>query len=315
MHRSPTSPTLYVEYSRKKEEMFIESDYSQILQRVAQHALDGAKILYGKYVNRVETPVTRDSGEKVRISTSAGERMEADEVIMTTPLGWLQVNQPSFHPPLPERLARAINNITLSHLEKVYIKFPKAFWISEAEHLSISSSTFPGYVTWLSPTYAQDTNPQAWPQEIWECSTSAPPHNHPTILFYLYGDCSRHIVNAIHGLPQSSQFTFLANFFAPYFSKLPNYSASNPDCSPEKILATEWLKDELSGNASYCNFQVGIEEGDRDVERIREGCVERRMWFCGEHCAPFEETGTVTGAFLSGERIAGRVVELYSTNK
>lgn len=45
------------------------------------------------------------------------------------------------------------------------------------------------------------------------------------------------------------------------------------------------------------------------LERIREGLGERRIWFAGEHAAPVEEMGTVTGAYLSGDGAARRVLK------
>ena len=35
------------------------------------------------------------------------------------------------------------------------------------------------------------------------------------------------------------------------------------------------------------------------------------LWFAGEHTAPFVALGTVTGAYWSGEAVAGRIVEAY----
>lgn len=75
----------------------------------------------------------------------------------------------------------------------------------------------------------------------------------------------------------------------PYISLLPNYEATNPQCVIEKILSTEWQKDELSGYGSYCNFQVGVRDASGDVDAMRRGVPERRLWFAGEHCAPFDE--------------------------
>jgi len=224
---------------------------------------------------------------------------------MTTPLGFLKTHLDMFSPPLPDRLTSAITNISLSQLEKVFITFPKVFWTDDP-----SNDTFPCYTNWLTPSYAKATNPKGWPQEIWDLSTFAPPNNHPTILFYLYGDCSRHIVNMIHGKSGEEKHRLLDDFFRPYYSLLPGYDPENLDCRPKAILATEWLKDELNGYASYCNFQVGVEEADRDVLAIREGCPDRRLWFCGEHAAPFEECGTVAGAYLSGEAVGRGIVGL-----
>lgn len=66
----------------------------------------------------------------------------------------------------------------------------------------------------------------------------------------------------------------------------------------------------MSGYGSYCNFQVGAEDASGDIEAMRYGVPERRLWFCGEHTAPFEESGTVVGAYLSGGAVAERIVKI-----
>jgi hypothetical protein len=234
-----------------------------------------------------------------------GVKMSFDEIVMTTPLGWLQQNLQRFSPALPPRLSNAINNISLSHTEKVYIEFSKVWW----NDLSADSS--PSYFNWLSPDYATDTNPHRWPQEMWDLSTSKPPHNYPIILFYTYGDCACYIINKIHGKSAEEKLALIDDFFRPYYSKLPGYDADDDSCRPTGVLATEWLKDELSGFASYCNFQIGSEASDQDVLTIQQGCPDRRLWFCGEHAAPFEECGTVAGAYLSGESVGKRISAMY----
>ena len=85
--------------------------------------------------------------------------------------------------------------------------------------------------------------------------------------------------------------------------------------------------DELAGNASYVNFQTGIEDAAGDVIALRAGCwgesdehgiadntngQRYRTWFCGEHVAPFEESGTVAGAYLSGQEAASRVIQSFA---
>ncbi|KAK0737927.1 hypothetical protein B0T18DRAFT_420854 [Schizothecium vesticola] len=288
------------------EEMFVESTFSSILQRAAKPALEKAAIRLNTLVVGVKTPESRLAGQPVIITTSTSETLSFDEVVMTSPLGWLKLHQDVFCPSLPPRLSAAITNISLSQLEKVFITFPRVFWTKGPE-----ANAFPCYTNWLTPEYATDTNPCGWPQEIWDLSTFREPNNHPTILFYIYGDCSRHIVSRIHGKSKAEKTSLVEEFFRPYYSRLPGYSPDDPDCKPKAILATEWLKDELSGFGSYCNFQVGIEEADKDVLVIREGCPDRRLWFCGEHAAPFEECGTVAGAYLSGESIGKKIAAVY----
>ncbi|KAI8965161.1 FAD/NAD(P)-binding domain-containing protein [Daldinia sp. FL1419] len=288
------------------EEVFVESNYSAILNRIAKAAIKGAEIVLNTKVVSVNTPHHDESKRKVALKTEDGGEYHFDQIVMATPLGWLQKNMDRFEPPLPSRLTSAFHNLKLAQLEKIFITFPSAFWISDAE-----TDSFPAYTNWLTPSYARDSNPHCWPQELWNLAALAGPNNHPTILFYTYGDCSRHIVNAIHGRSSAEKFAFLKDFFQSYYSRLPGYDAANEACVPKAILATEWLKDDLCGNASYCNFQVGIDEADQDILTIREGCADRGLWFCGEHAAPFEESGTVAGAYLSGQSIGERIVKLY----
>ncbi|KAK7018599.1 amino-oxidase domain-containing protein [Favolaschia claudopus] len=284
------------------EEMFVESNYSQILQRCAAPALAGAKISLNTYVEHVSTPATSDG--QVILSLADGSSLSFDHVVLSTPLGWLKRHLSAFSPPLPPRIASAVTNLGLSQLEKVFITFPAVFWTADPQ-----ANTFPCYANWLSPSYAGDTNPSAWPQEIWDLSTFAPPNNHPTLLFYLYGDCSRYIVNLIHSKPAEEKFRLLDAFFRSYYSRLPGFDSTSDACRPANILATEWLRDELNGNASYCNFPVGSESADEDVLAFRMGCADRKLWFCGEHAAPFDECGTVAGAYLSGQAAAEKVMD------
>lgn len=44
---------------------------------------------------------------------------------------------------------------------------------------------------------------------------------------------------------------------------------------------------------------------------MREGLTERGIWFAGEHVSPFVALGTVTGAWWSGEGVAGRIAGAY----
>ncbi|KAI1769434.1 FAD/NAD(P)-binding domain-containing protein [Hypoxylon sp. FL1150] len=290
------------------EEVFVESNYSAILDRIAKPAHEHAEIILNAKVNSINAPPRDKPTDKtVTLKTEDGKEYTFDHVVMSTPLGWLQKNLNCFLPSLPPRLTSAIHSLKLSQLEKVFITFPSAFWISDT-----ATDSFPAYTNWLTPSYAADTNPRGWPQEIWNLASFAAPNAHPTILFYLYGDCSRHVVESVHGKPRGERFAFLREFFYPYYSRLPGFGAASlEDREPRAILATEWLKDDLCGNASYCNFQVGVEEADRDILAIRQGCEDRGLWFCGEHAAPFEECGTVAGAYLSGESVGEKIVALY----
>lgn len=194
-------------------------------------------------------------------------------------------------------------------LQQVYISFPKAFW---AEAHEDDGRMVKGFCQWLAPKYAADSNPHRWTHEVVELSSLDPSVAHPTLLFYIYGDESVHVTSALAKLPTPGEKeAFLYAFFRPYYSRLPHYDPSSPACQPACCLATEWLRDELAGCGSYSNFQVGLEEGDRDIRAMREGLPERGLWLAGEHTAPFVALGTATGAYWSGEAVGRRIAGAY----
>ncbi|KJZ72059.1 hypothetical protein HIM_08514 [Hirsutella minnesotensis 3608] len=259
-------------------------------------------------------PDAQDGQRRVQLDVTTLQGGDAlntlyfDEVVVTCPLGWLKRNVDKFTPSLPPRLTQAIDSIGYGCLEKVYISFPKAFSLSkEGDDRKIQ-----GFVQWLSPGYASSTNPNKWTQEAVELASLAPGDAHPTLLFYTFGAQSKHLTASVAELKdQAERDRFLFDFFKPYYSRLPHYSESAEDCKPIGCLATDWLLDELAGYGSYSNFQVGLEEGDVDVETMRHGVPDRGLWFAGEHTAPFVALGTATGAYWSGESVARRIAEAY----
>lgn len=171
------------------------------------------------------------------------------------------------------------------------------------------SSHYPGFTHWLSPSYAHSTNPQEWDQQGMNFAALPGDSSQPTILFYIYGPCAKHIASLITSKTPAETDAILFNFFEPYYSHLPNYDSRNPACKPKGVLATAWASDEFAGYGSYSNFQVGLEKGDEDIEAMREGMPEEGIWFAGEHTAPFVALGTSTGAWWSGEGVAKRIVQ------
>ncbi|TGO61123.1 hypothetical protein BOTNAR_0134g00220 [Botryotinia narcissicola] len=290
---------------KKKTNIFVAGTYKNILAQVAKPALENAKIKYLTKVTRVET----NSGN-VTVFTDDGKSLEFDEVVMTTPLGWLKKNKQAFQPALPTRFLSAIDSLGYGRLEKVYITFPHAFWSNP--NLPPSAQTFDGFTQWLAPTYTRTTNPHKWHQEIVPLSSFTPENAHPTLLLYIYGEQSQLFAHTLSRLGSSAERdAFLVSFFQPYYSLLPNYEEGNADCTPLSCVGTTWVNDDLAGNGSYTNFQVGLREGDADVKVLREGVPERRLWFAGEHTAPFIALGTTTGAYWSGEAVGERMVEVY----
>lgn len=302
------------------ENLFCVGTYAKILERIAAPALRGATVRYGTVVSKIHARAQPDGPVSVTLAAT-GARLSFDELVVTCPLGWLQKNLGAFEPPLPGHLTHAINNISYGCLEKVYISFPKAFWLAPQDAATDDDDDKPangtramtGFAQWLSPRFASTTNPSRWTIEVVElASLAAPGAAHPTLLFYTYGAQSTHVVSSLAALPtQAEREKLLYKLFAPYYARLPGYSPADPDCAPSCAYATSWLADELAGGGSYANFQVGLEAGDADIRAMREGWPARGVWLAGEHTAPFVALGTATGAYWSGESVGGRVAEAY----
>ncbi|MCJ1471022.1 hypothetical protein MMC07_009670 [Pseudocyphellaria aurata] len=328
--------------------LFVANTYRAILARIASAALAKAELRLSTKATSFRYNQFQSQNPQVTITTTGPTTRLTetfDEVIVTAPLGWLKRNLAAFHPPLPPRFTTAVANTSYGRLEKVYLSFPTAFWLS-------SSQASPFCSQFLSPTYAPLQNPQKWTLGPFSLAALPASAAHPTLLFYLNGPCSMHVTSLISELqPGSTEYhSALSSFFHPYYSLLPNYNPASPNCQPAKILSTDWQHDEFAGWGSYTNFQVSAamkgsngdvngetaentrlahkedhEEGnelykgnkeceiclDRDIEALRQGCPERGIWFAGEHTAPFVALGTVTGAYWSGEAVGRKVLAAY----
>ncbi|KIH86642.1 hypothetical protein SPBR_08270 [Sporothrix brasiliensis 5110] len=318
------------------ENLFCAGTYKRVFDRLIEPVVEGATIHYGKTVSRIvstqdtpnHVPDTLPSSS-VTVVTTAGETYSFDEVVCTMPLGWLKKNAASaFEPPIPSRVSEAIASIGYGSLEKVYISFPEAFWQRPDP---ATGRSVRGFCQWLAPgVYAQPSNPEHWSLEAFDMAALPKSAAHPTLLFYTYGEQSVHIMDTLASLrdedgskstaanepsemrrPNTKQTAFLLNYFRPYFGTMPHYDPASPACQPTGIIATNWLHDDLAGNGSYSNFQVGLVRGDEDIRVMREGLPGRGVWLAGEHTSPFVALGTATGAYWSGESVGRRIAEAY----
>jgi hypothetical protein len=292
--------------------VFVAGTYRDILRRVRKDALEGEG---GRVDLRLDTEVVHfeiENNHGVTITTAAGQNERFDEVVITCPLGWLKREKERvFTPRLPPRLDQAIDNINYGRLEKLYVTFPRPFWLGDAAN----TDSYPIFTHFHDPSYVKHPSDEGWNQNVMSMAHLPGDLAHPTLLFYVYGACGTAIVKQVEGLQEhSEQYNSILEAFArPFYSKLPHFGAEAADCKPSSFLMTQWQNDRFAGNGSYCNFQVGLEEGDIDIEVMRDagGLTEKGLWLAGEHTAPFIALGTTTGAWWSGEGVAKRICARY----
>ena len=102
--------------------MFIETNYQAILAERARLPIEKADVRLNTKIVGVNSVERSAPESKISLITDSGETLHFDEVVMTTPLGWLKRNKSIFEPPLPARLEAGIDGISVGHLEKVMFR-------------------------------------------------------------------------------------------------------------------------------------------------------------------------------------------------
>ncbi|KAI9042990.1 flavin monoamine oxidase family protein [Aspergillus affinis] len=274
--------------------------HGKILDRVANTALQKATMHFNTAVTTITNSPDKD--HRVFVQTKDAHTFEFDEIVVTVPLGALNNHSIEFNPPLAPQITRAISEATYSSLEKV-----------QAWNPSRTSS----------PEYTMQSSPDSWDIEVLSLASSevfGADNTQPTLLFQLYGSCAAKLMPLIapHDPTSAEYFQIINDFFQLYYSRLPNYRATDSDCHPESVPTTNWQNDKLAGNGSYMNFTIGVEEKQKKqkseykleegIQALRHGQPERHIWLAGEHTAPFVALGTLTGAYWSGEFVAVRLL-------
>ena len=182
------------------------------------------------------------------------------------------------------------------NLEKVFLKFKRAWWLTE------SSVEPPEMYTFLPPL----TLPSTAPKQLLTMFSlaSLPVHAQPILAVYLAGSWSKYLVN--------QSLNAIADLFQThYLPSLPNYS---PDCLIVDVACTNWSNDPYA-YGSYTHVPVGSLDGVGDLRVLGKKIVglsegKGGLWFAGEH-AGTADMGTVNGAMTSGSLAAIDVLKTF----
>ncbi|CAO1604784.1 hypothetical protein XANCAGTX0491_008324 [Xanthoria calcicola] len=311
---------LYLDAGLEGDNLFVASTYENIIKNLWLPQSHGVALRLACEV----TGIANTGSIGVGVQAADGFRGLFDDVVVTAPLGWLKRNENVFTPPLTPKLSTAIRSLGYGNLDRVFIQFPEAFWnvhnletngCPERTPEKIRSPAFPIESLFLRPTYATDTNPAEWRQEIISFSGLPEPFSQPIIMFFAYGQWGRHITGLVRGMAQDCQeyHRILDDTFRPYYSKLPNYDPASHACKPLGFMSTDWQGDKFAGFGSFTNLPIGSGDCLQHFEALREGMGETRgVWFAGEHTSPPGGLGTVTGAYWSGEQVAKKVARRWN---
>lgn len=205
----------------------------------------------------------------VRVVTQT-ETIEADEVIVTLPLGVLKAGSVRFVPELPRAYRKAIGALGMGTLNKCYLRFAEPFW--------------PEDVDWLSLLGGQEGRWQEWVSLQRSLGL-------PVLLGFNAADAALSLEPLEDAAIVASAMAALRRMFGP---GIPQPSAAQ---------VTRWAADPFA-RGSYSFNALGSTPQMRD--RLAEP-PSPRLAFAGEatHRAYF---GTAHGAYLSGLVAADRLL-------
>ncbi len=209
--------------------------------------------------------------EGVSITSNKGV-LTGDRAVITLPLGVLQRDTVQFEPPLPQAKQNAINMLGFGVLNKVYLRFPDAFWQTEPEWIFSLSEKRGEWSEWFN---------------------LYPYIKKPILLAFNSGRFGQEVEKLSDDEMITQAMTVLRNL----------YGNDIPD--PEAWQITRWIDDKFA-YGSYSFPTVGANHQVRE-ELARP--VANRLFFAGE-ATESDYPATVHGAFLSGKREAERIIGL-----
>ena len=243
-------------------DVLFPNGYGELADALAQ----GLAIELGQIVEQISY---NDDG--VTIRTNQG-KFSGNRVIVTVPLGVLKKGVITFSPALPDWKMAAIRNLDMGVLNKTYLRFPTAFWDTEADligHISERKGEWTEFVNFYKYT------------------------EQPVLLGFNAGEYGRFIED----LPDEQIVAGMMQVLRTiYGENIPN---------PEAHVITRWLQDPFA-YGSYSHTPPG--GSPDDIDTLAEA-VSETLFFAGE-ATHREHPSTVHGAFLSGERAAAEILDL-----
>lgn len=234
-------------------------------QLISNYLAAGLQIKLAEVVQAIDW-----SAAGVQVITSK-QRWQADQVLVTVPLGVLKKNQLQFNPPLPSAKSAAIRTLGMGVLNKCYLRFDRAFWPDDVDWLEYISPRHGEWTEWVSLLRSTGK---------------------PVLLGFNAADQGRAIEALTDPQIVDSAMATLRTMFG---NQIP---------TPQSYQITRWASDPFS-YGSYSFLAVGATPAMRQHLAAPLG---QQVFFAGEATHP-DYAGTAHGAYLSGIAAATTILQ------
>jgi len=251
------------------QDLMLPQGYVQLVERLA----DGQQVLYGQIVQRVLY-----SQQGVTVVTNRG-RFSAKYALITLPLGVLRAKAVDFVPQLPGWKQAAIDRLQTGVWDKLFLRFPHAFWDTTKTFLFRTQPPTDRFVWWFNAALITGK---------------------PILGAFVTADVAR----TLEPLPDTEVIRQLMGVLRPWFpdQQIPN---------PIDFQRSRWASDPFA-NGVYPHLPLGATPADYDVMSLPVPYAANlpptgnRLFFAGD-ATHRQHPCSVWGAYESGLREANRI--------
>nr|WP_062202559.1 NAD(P)/FAD-dependent oxidoreductase [Demequina salsinemoris] len=241
------------------DEVVFPDGYDVLPARLAE----GLDVRLGEVVSRVSW-----GPDGVRVSSTGGV-VEADDAVLTVPVGVLQSGDLLVEPPLPPAVAEPLARLRANDFEKVFLRFERRFWEDDVYAMRQLGPEGAWWHSWYDLTGLDGV---------------------PTLLTFAAGPAARATAD---WTDEEVAESVMAQLHRLYGDSVP---------APIRVDRTAWRADPFARGA-YAYMERGSVTADHDALATPIGGV---LHLAGE-ATWTDDPGTVAGAMLSGHRAACRI--------
>lgn len=235
----------------------------------------------------------------VTVECDDGERIAADHVIVTVPLGYLKKHHSTlFCPPLPAHKLLSIQKLGFGTCNKIYVEFESPWWDADCEVI---------YLVWKDEEDVLDQVSdikKSWIRKMSAFTVLKPSERYSHVIC---GWIAGHESEYMETLPEQEVRRSITELICTF--------TGNPTITPRRILRSQWFQDPWTCG-SYSHPAIGCSA--QDLENMMEPLPTKgsqsqplQVLFAGEATHPCYYS-TVHGAVLTGWREADRLISHYS---